>query len=134
MAEEKVYLRVFRFDPSRDRSPVYREYEVPWRENLLLLVALKYIRETEDETLAFRDYCCGCSWCFSCLMMVNGKATLACSRILEPGEVITVEPMRGFPIVRDLVCDFGIDLLTPQGLIRRKEGTLLRKLRGRQVR
>lgn len=134
MADERVYLKVFRFDPSKDRAPTYRIYEVPWRENLLLLAALNYVRENVDETLAFRDYCCGCSWCMSCLMMVNGRATQACSRILEPGEVLILEPVKGFPIIRDLVCDFGLELWTEEGKLKRKEGTFLKKVKAGQAR
>lgn len=127
MDEKKVYLKIFRFDPIKDKAPKYEIYEVPWRENLTLLSALDYIRKNLDETLAFRDYCCGCSWCMSCLMMVNGKGVQACSKILESSERLTIEPLRGFPIIRDLVVDFGIEIKTPFADLRRTEGTFLRK-------
>ena len=124
-----IRLNVFRYDPSLDRAPVYRSYEVPWREGLLLLSALKYIRENLDETLAFRDYCCQCGWCTSCLMMVNGQGMRTCLRILEAGEHLTVEPMRGFPVIKDLVVDFGVTLTTAEGVFRKTEGTHIRKER-----
>jgi len=127
MTEKPVVLKIFKFDPDVEYEPKYKTYEVPWREGLLLLQALKYVRDQLDETLAFRDYCCGCAWCMSCLMTVNGKGTQACSRILEPGETLTVEPMRGFPIIRDLVVDFGVSVWTDEGVFKKMEGIILKK-------
>lgn len=129
MSGQSVTLRVLRYDPSEDRAPCYRSYEVPWREGLLLLSALKYIRENLDETLAFRDYCCQCGWCTSCLMMVDGQGIRTCLRLLGPGEEVTVEPMRGFPIIKDLVVDFGVTLTTAEGTFRKTEGTTIRTIK-----
>ena len=128
MSNEPVTLKIFRYDPAADRTPVYKTYEIPWHEGLLLLPAVKYIRENIDESLAFRDYCCGCSWCMSCLMMVNGKGMRTCSRVLQPGEQILLEPMRGFPVIRDLVVDFGINITTPEGIFKKMEGTVLKRV------
>jgi len=107
MSNAPVTLRIFRYDPGNS-APRYEKYSVPWREGLLLQSALKYVRENLDETLSFRDYCCGCSWCASCIMMVDGKGIQTCSRPLNPGESLTVEPMRGYPLIKDLVVDFGV--------------------------
>src|SRR5512142_2735165 len=127
MSHEPVVLKVFRYDPDVDRAPRYEQYRIPWREGLLLLGALKYVRDNFDQTLAFRDYCCGCSWCMSCLMTVDGKGTQTCSRPLKPGEKLLIEPMRGFPVIRDLAVDFGVTVTTPQGVFKKMEGTVLRK-------
>jgi succinate dehydrogenase/fumarate reductase-like Fe-S protein len=127
MSNEPVLLKIFRYDPSIDRAPTYKSYQVPWREGLLLLSAIKYVRDNLDETLAFRDYCCGCSWCMSCIMMVNGKGMKTCSRPLKPGESLLVEPMRGFPVIKDLAVDFGLILTTSEGVFRKMEGTVIRK-------
>lgn len=129
MSGQSILLKIFRYDPSVDCAPTYQSYEVPWKEGLLLLSALKYVRETLDETLAFRDYCCQCGWCTSCLMMVNGKGLRACLKLLKPGENLTVEPISGFPVIKDLVVDFGVTLTTPEGVFRKMEGTLIRKAR-----
>jgi succinate dehydrogenase/fumarate reductase-like Fe-S protein len=127
MNYEPVVLRIFRYDPDSDRAPRYELHHVPWTEGLLLLGALKYIRENIDPTLAFRGYCCGCSWCGSCLMTVNGKGIRTCSQPLKPGENLLVEPMRGFPIIRDLAVDFGVIVATAQGSFSKMAGTVLRK-------
>ncbi len=128
MSNETVSLKIFRFDPAIDQKPVYKTNEIPWQEGLLLLPAVKYVRDNIDETLAFRDYCCGCSWCMSCLMMVNGKGMRTCSRIIQPGESILLEPMKGFPVIRDLVVDFGINITTSEGVFKKMEGTILKRV------
>ncbi|MCL1897172.1 MAG: 2Fe-2S iron-sulfur cluster-binding protein [Clostridiales bacterium] len=128
MSKESITLKVFRYDPERDEAPGYKDYEVPWSEGLLVLSALKYVRENIDETLAFRDFCCGCSWCMSCLMMVNGKGTRTCSWLLKPGESLLIEPMWGNPVIKDLVVDFGVNITTPQGTFKKMEGTVIRKV------
>ena len=129
MSNEPVVLKIFRYDPSMDRVPTYQSYQVPWKEGFLLLSALKYVRENFDETLAFRDYCCGCGWCNSCLMTINGKGLRTCLKPLKPGENLKVEPIRGFTVIKDLVVDFGVTLTTPEGIFRKMEGTLIRKVR-----
>ena len=90
MSSEPVNLKIFRFDPDVDQAPTYKSYQVPYTEGLLLLTAIKYIRDNLDETLAFRDYCCGCSWCLSCTMMVNGKGMRTCSRALTRRLVLSI--------------------------------------------
>lgn len=133
MSNKPVTLKIFRYDPATDQAPHYQTYEIPWKEGMLLLPAVKYVRDNIDETLAFRDYCCGCSWCMSCLMMVDGKGMRTCSRVLHPGESILLEPMRGFPIIRDLVVDFGINITTPDGVFKKMEGTVLKKVKEKVV-
>ena len=127
MSQQPVTLKVFRYDPGADRAPHYESYQVPWSEGLLLLSAIKYIRDHLDETLAYRDYCCGCSWCSSCVMMVDGKGTQTCSRPLKPGERLLIEPMRGFPVIKDLAVDFGVTVATADGVFKKMQGTIIRK-------
>jgi succinate dehydrogenase/fumarate reductase-like Fe-S protein len=61
--------------------------------------------------------------------MVDGKGTRTCSRVLHPGESILVEPMRGFPIIKDLTVDFGINITTSEGVFKKMEGTILRRIK-----
>ena len=133
MSDKPVILKIFRYDPAIDMTPSYKTYEIPWKEGMLLLPAVKYIRDNLDDTIAFRDYCCGCSWCMSCLMMVDGKGMRTCSRVLSPGENILLEPMRGFPVIKDLVVDFGISITTPGGSFKKMEGTVFKRVKERAV-
>lgn len=45
--------------------------------------------------------------CGACAMIINGKPALACNAFLKdlPQETITLEPLRKFPVVEDLVVD-----------------------------
>ncbi len=131
MSNEPVSLKIFRYDSETDQVPTYKTYQVPWSEGLLLLTAIKYIRDHLDDTLAFRDYCCGCSWCLSCMMMVDGKGMRTCSRVLHPGESILVEPMKGYPVIKDLAVDFGMTVTTPDGVFKKMEGTVIRRVKGK---
>jgi succinate dehydrogenase/fumarate reductase-like Fe-S protein len=133
MSDNSVTLKIFRYDPAVDQTPSYKTYEIPWQEGMLLLPAVKYIRDNIDETLAFRDYCCGCSWCMSCIMMVDGKGMRTCSRVLQPEEKILLEPMRGFPIIKDLVVDFGTNISTPEGVFKKMEGTVLKRIKDKEI-
>jgi len=128
MSKESITLKVFRFDPGKDEAPYYVDYEVPWSEGLLVLSALKYVRENIDETLAFRDFCCGCAWCMSCLMTVNGKGVRTCSWLLKPGDELLVEPLFVNPVIKDLVVDFGVTKTTADGAYKQMEGTLFKKV------
>ena len=129
MSSSPVSLKIFRFDPEHDQAPDYINYQVPWQEGLLVLTALKYVRDNIDDTLAFRDYCCGCSWCMSCMMTVDGKGMRTCSRPLDPGESIVVEPMKGYPVIKDLAVDFGTTVTTAEGVFKKMEGTVFRKVK-----
>ncbi len=68
-----------------------------------LLMALRNLRETEDETLAFRDYHCAKGACGSCMVRMDGKPVKACETMLEPGRAYLIEPLAGKQIIRDLV-------------------------------
>jgi len=104
----KARLRVFRFDPDRDSAPGYQLYELPWSEGLSMLEAIRYVYEHLDGSLAFRNYHCGRGRCSSCLMFINGRNRRGCHFLVPADSEVTVEPAAGFPLVRDLVVDFGM--------------------------
>jgi len=81
---------------------------------LMVLDALNFIRENYDPTLRFR-HSCHMGKCGSCAVMVNGRPCLACWELAEAGMLI--EPLRGFPIVADLVIDRVEDDLQTEGLV-----------------
>ena len=99
-------LKIFRFNPPSDSKPSYKEYEIRFGGSMSVLMALEYIYEHMDETLAFRRYCCGTSRCNSCLMRANGKKIRACSTLVEEGKTVVVEPIEGYRVIKDLVVDF----------------------------
>jgi fumarate reductase iron-sulfur subunit len=102
----KITIEVSRYNPACDREPGMDSFEVPLHEEWVVLDALNYIKDHLDGSLTFR-WSCRMGVCGSCGMMVNGEPKLACSTFLSdytPGPV-RVEPMRHFPILRDLVVD-----------------------------
>jgi len=112
MGAEKVQntirLCAARYRPEEDREPFFQEYEVPFRKEWVVLDALNYIKDNLDGTLSYR-WSCRMGICGSCGMMVNGVPKLTCASFLSeslPGPV-RIEPLRYFPIVRDLVVDIG---------------------------
>lgn len=98
-----VKVTVTRFDPSADDAPRQSTYEVPWAEYMTVLQALHHINEYL-EPLCF-DFSCRGGLCGRCGVMVNGKPSLACFTVIAEGEDVAVEPLAGFPVVRDLVVD-----------------------------
>lgn len=99
-----VILKIFRFEDGME-APVYREYQVPPEEAYTVLQALFYIKEHYDDVPAFRRYQCNRGQCCSCLMTINGRVRRACVTPIADGMVI--EPALGYPIIRDLVVDYG---------------------------
>jgi len=102
----RITLEVTRFDPARDEKPGLDSYEVPLRKEWVVLDALNYIKDHLDGSLTFR-WSCRMGVCGSCGMTVNGVPKLTCATFLSdyaPGPV-RVEPMKNFPVLRDLVVD-----------------------------
>jgi succinate dehydrogenase / fumarate reductase iron-sulfur subunit len=100
-----VELRIKRFDPERDEGPHWETYEVEVEESDRVLDALHEVRWHQDGSLAFRRSCAH-GVCGSDAMVVNGENRLACVlSIRDVGRTITVEPLRGLRVLKDLVVD-----------------------------
>ena len=105
---EQINVRVERFDP-QSKKFYKREYTINADRFSTVLSALLYIKERLDPTLSIR-YSCRMGICGSCAMVINGKPSLACETNLlresKNNKTIVVGPLRGFPLLRDLVTDF----------------------------
>jgi succinate dehydrogenase / fumarate reductase iron-sulfur subunit len=100
----QVTFKVWRGDASGGRLVPYTT-EVS--EGMVVLDAIHQIQAEQANDLAVR-WNCKAGKCGSCSAEVNGKPKLMCmARLsdLELDEPVTVEPMRAFPLVRDLVTD-----------------------------
>ncbi len=103
----QVDLRILRYDPERDDKPHWEGYTVesdPKMDRVLdLLHRVKY---EQDGTLTFRRSCAH-GVCGSDAMLINGRNRLACKlRVEQLGKRrITVAPLPGLPVVKDLVVD-----------------------------
>ncbi len=103
---DTITVSVSRYRPEQESEPTWQDYDVPLRDDWAILDALNYIKDAVDGSLSYR-WSCRMGVCGSCGMMVNGEATLTCAAFLSkyaPGPV-RVEPLRYFPVVRDLVVD-----------------------------
>jgi succinate dehydrogenase / fumarate reductase iron-sulfur subunit len=83
------------------------EYRVPVEEGMVVLDALHWIQANAAPDLAVR-WNCKAAKCGSCSAEVNGRPRLTCKTRMSDfaeGEEIVVEPMRAFPLVKDLVTD-----------------------------
>jgi fumarate reductase iron-sulfur subunit len=101
-------LRVMRYRPEEEAEPGLQAYEVPYREDWVVLDALNHIKDRLDGSLSYR-WSCRMGVCGSCGMMVNGSPKLTCATYLSDyaPKPIRVEPLEHFPIIRDLVVDIG---------------------------
>lgn len=97
-------LDVFRYRPEQEDEPTFQRYEVPYREDWVVLDALNHIKDEIDGTLTYR-WSCRMGVCGSCGMMVDGEPKLTCSAFLRDyyPKPIRVEPLNYFPVIRDLV-------------------------------
>lgn len=110
-----ISLRVRRQDHP-DAAPRWEEFEVPRRPNANVISCLQYIaahpvtRQGHPTTPVVYDSNCLEEVCGACTMLINGKVRQACSALVDKvlahdQNMITLEPMSKFPLVRDLFVD-----------------------------
>ena len=100
-----VQLRILRFDPDRDTAAHWEEYIVPAEPSDRVLDLLHQVKWYQDGSLTFRRSCAH-GVCGSDAMLINGRNRLACEYLVkDAGQRITVEPVRGSPVVKDLLID-----------------------------
>ena len=100
----QVHLRVFRGD---NHSGELKDYHVDVDEGMVVLDVVHRLQATKAHDLSCR-WNCKAGKCGSCSAEVNGKPRLMCMTrmdLFKPGEVITIQPLQGFPIIKDLVTD-----------------------------
>lgn len=101
---EKLTLKVYRGNSAKGE---FKEYQLEADEGMVVLDAIHKLQATQAPDLACR-WNCKAGRCGSCSAEVNGIPKLMCmTRIdeLPKGKPITVEPMKTFPIIKDLVTD-----------------------------
>lgn len=102
-----ITLRIARSNPNSNQKPAFDEFKVPFERWTTVLDAILEVKKHLDHSVGVR-YSCRQASCGSCGMKINGKPSLACfTKITElKSNVITVEPMSNFPIIKDLVVSF----------------------------
>jgi succinate dehydrogenase / fumarate reductase, iron-sulfur subunit len=100
-----VRLRILRFNPELDREPHFEDYTVTGQPMDRLLDCLHEVKWHHDSSLALRRSCAH-GICGSDAMVINGLNRLACKELIKDlPQPITVEPIRGLPVIKDLVVD-----------------------------
>ncbi len=102
--EKNLQMRLWRGDAEGGE---FTEYNIPAQEGEVVLDVVHRIQAEEAPDLAVR-WNCKAGKCGSCSAEINGRPALMCMTrmsTLNIEEPITVSPMRGFPIIRDLVTD-----------------------------
>jgi succinate dehydrogenase / fumarate reductase, iron-sulfur subunit len=99
--------RNFRVWRGADGQGDFRDYTTEAMDGMVVLDALHQIQAEQAPDLALR-WNCKAGKCGSCSAEINGKPKLMCMTRLDElpaDEPVSVEPMRAFPHVRDLVTD-----------------------------
>ena len=111
MADKSVIIKIKRQATPTSKSH-WEEFSVPYRPNMNIISALMDIaadpvtREGKATTPVTYDSNCLEEVCGSCAMLINGKARMACSALIDNLEQpIRLEPFSKFPVVRDLATD-----------------------------
>lgn len=104
----EVKLKVFRYNPEQDKKPHYETYHVEAQPTDRVLDLLEHVKGYIDGTLSFRRSCAH-GICGSDGMRINGQNALACKVLIKDvareGSTITVEPLLGLPVAKDLIVD-----------------------------
>ncbi|MFJ6070178.1 succinate dehydrogenase iron-sulfur subunit [Streptomyces sp. NPDC093065] len=102
-----VTFRVRRFNPEVSAEATWEDFQLEIDPKERVLDALHKIKWDLDGTLTFRRSCAH-GICGSDAMRINGKNRLACKTLikdLSPEKPITVEPIKGLTVLKDLVVD-----------------------------
>lgn len=111
MAEKTVRLRIRR-QANPEAKSYWEEFELPWKRGMNVISAMMEIaanpitRAGKPTTPITYDSNCLEEVCGSCAMLINGRARMACSALVDKLEQpIRLEPFSKFPVVRDLAVD-----------------------------
>ncbi|MDO0912287.1 succinate dehydrogenase iron-sulfur subunit [Streptomyces sp. DT2A-34] len=102
-----VTFRVRRFNPEVSAEATWEDFELEIDPKERVLDGLHKIKWDVDGTLTFRRSCAH-GICGSDAMRINGRNRLACKTLIKdinPEKPITVEPIKGLTVLKDLVVD-----------------------------
>ena len=112
MANNKTVIIKIKRQLTPDAPATWEEFEINYRPNMNVTSALMDIaanpvtRDGKQTTPVTYDSNCLEEVCGSCAMIINGKARMACSALLDHlDKPIKLEPFSKFPVVRDLAVD-----------------------------
>jgi len=103
MTARVARLRVRR--GTADEPLRYEEFAVPFEDGASVLDALIWIRNRQDPSLAIRYSCINANVCKECTIAIDGVIDYACTTRLREDGVMTLDPLPGKPVLRDLVTE-----------------------------
>jgi succinate dehydrogenase / fumarate reductase, iron-sulfur subunit len=108
---KNVILKIKRQENPQTR-PRWEEFELTWKPGMNVISAMMEIaanpvtRQGHATTAISYDSNCLEEVCGSCAMLINGRARMACSALVDKfDQPIRVEPLTKFPVIRDLQVD-----------------------------
>lgn len=114
MAENQIRFIIKR-QPAPGAAARWEEFDLRRRPGMNVIIALRDIAESPVDrfgratTPVAYDANCLEEVCGSCAMLVNGRASMACSTLVDKLEgPVRLEPLSRFPVVRDLMVDRGV--------------------------
>ena len=102
MSERIAQLRVRR---GTGDALHYDEFAVPFEDGATVLDALIWIRTWRDPSLAIRYSCINGNVCKECTIAIDGRVDYACTTRLRDDAVMTLDPLPGKIVLRDLVTE-----------------------------
>jgi succinate dehydrogenase / fumarate reductase, iron-sulfur subunit len=110
-AQRYVHFRIWRQEAAGAPGR-FEEFKLPWKKGANVISCLMEIQRNpvnaqgQPTTPVIWDSNCLEEVCGSCTMNINGKVRMACSSLVHKlQQPITLEPMRKFPLLRDLAVD-----------------------------
>lgn len=114
MTEQRVIRLIVTRQDDANSQPYQEEFAVPYRKNMNIISALMEIQRNpvnvKGETVAPIQWESNCleEVCGACSMVINGRPRQACTALIDSLEQpVQVEPIKTFPVLRDLVVDRG---------------------------
>ena len=111
---KRVKLEIKRQD-GPDGNSRWDKFDIPWKPGMNVISAMMDIAtdpvtvDGQQTTPITYDSNCLEEICGSCAMLINGRARMACSALVDNLEQpIKLEPLSKFPLVRDLSVDRGV--------------------------
>ena len=112
MADSKTVVFKIKRQENPSAAVRWEEFELGWHPGMNVISSLMEIAASpvtrEGKTTSPITYDSNCleEVCGSCAMLINGKARMACSALVDKLEQpIRLEPFSKFPVVRDLAVD-----------------------------
>ena len=103
MSGRTARLRIRR--GAADAPARYEEFAVPFEDGATVLDALIWIRTKRDPSLAIRYSCINGNVCKQCTIAIDGTVEYACMTRLRADAVMTLDPLPGKTVLRDLVTE-----------------------------